>query len=253
LSGVTSQAAASKNSPPQEKAVGVVPALVDPGDKAHRRVVAVRPRFVQPVRDLLDRIPGGGAVGGIEDGVVDSRSFQHPPVVVEGAGVGVVGQGIGFAVVGRLGAGKGEVVLEQGVAAREGGQILEDAVGGALGDDEAVEEVDIGADATADRGHQLGGVGHLGRRDLDQLSRNRRRLAVVGLDDPLHDGQVGVGHRRPEDDRLALGAGRDDGPGAGDGGGAEAGGAPEDVTPAGAAAGDAVGGSWEGVAAKAHR
>jgi hypothetical protein len=32
------------------------------------------------------------------------------------------------------------VVLEQGVAAREGGQILEDAVGGALGDDEAVEE-----------------------------------------------------------------------------------------------------------------
>ena len=82
--------------------------------------------------------------------------LEHALVIEESARVGVEGEGKRGALECRLRLSEGDVPGQVGAKLAE---ILEHALRGALGDDEAVEHVDVGADAAADGGHQAGRVG----------------------------------------------------------------------------------------------
>ena len=68
-------------------------------------------------------------------------------------------------------------------------EILQHALHSALGDDEAIEHVDIGTDATADSGHRGRRVG-LASDLLGQRGLNVWVLRVEGVDDHLQGVQV---------------------------------------------------------------
>ncbi len=99
------------------KAIGVVPALVHPRDKAHLGVVAVAVLDVELVGDLGHLIPGRRPVRRIERRRIYSGSLDHAPVVVEGPYVGVERQAIGIAIEHRLSRRKRHVVGHQLVGA----------------------------------------------------------------------------------------------------------------------------------------
>jgi hypothetical protein len=74
---------------------------------------------------------------------------------------------------------------------------LEHALSGTLGDDEAIEHIDVGSGAAADSRHQLGRVSFV-TDHLHQLGLHIAVLAVEVVDDHLQATQFWLGGDRPE-------------------------------------------------------